>query len=91
MRLDKYINEIEELGIGVNMTETKELTVKFSDVASTTSPSTRNNKGRGLFGGRLSHAIYRLYANLHPLMYNYVLQLHVLQSRHDLSNLAPKR
>jgi hypothetical protein len=42
MRLDKYITEIEELRIGVNMTEIKELTVKLSDVASTTSPRTQN-------------------------------------------------
>jgi hypothetical protein len=42
---------------------------------------TKHNKGTGLFGGRLSHAIHRLYAYLHPLVYNYVLQLPVLQSR----------
>jgi hypothetical protein len=44
MRMDKCITEIHELGIGVNMTQIKELTVKFSDVASTTSPITRSQK-----------------------------------------------
>ena len=48
-RLDKYIIEIQELGIGLNMTQISELTVKFSDVASTTSPITWNTTKVGVF------------------------------------------
>jgi len=65
MRLDKYITEIEELGVGVNTTETKELTVKFSDVAfaSTTSPITRNRTKVGVFLVVAFHTLFTVFTH----------------------------
>jgi len=63
MRLDIYIIEILELGIGVNMTQIKGFTVKFSDVASTTSPITRNTTKVWVFLVVVFHKLFTVFTH----------------------------
>jgi hypothetical protein len=90
MKLNTYITEIREIGNWRKYDTNKRAHREVLRCRFHISNYTKHNS-KGLFGGRLPHAIHCLYAYLHRLVYNYVLQLPALQSRQDPSKPTSKQ